>query len=689
MSVFLGIICLIWLAFVQQKLDKVSRTLDFLAKEIYKPQNNEVKKPLPEVVPTSQPEIKESEVKPVVEVKPETYNEKIEQKETVVKKDDFNLQKAFLGNIFNKIGALAIVVAVIIFIKLVSPFIVITPLMKVILGALAGGGMIGGALYLHQKDNMKNYSEVLLGTGFADLFITTFCAYSMFHLINTIAVITIGALLLIVTFMLAQQMKTVSMLVIGLIGGYLTPCFSGAPYEVCMWYLIFLNAVSLIFTLKNQCFCSINIINLVITMFAFVPYIIEPAKPLLPVALWSIYIVYDLLRDKSNKVGYAVSIVNYAVLTIFSMILFRTSQVYFGCMLGVAALVYYVLAYCSYVSKNEIYKTYVYYILLNVWLVILFLLNDIHSVMSFSLIGFVLAVFVAKFNRKYLNTAMQGYFFTAFAGALLAKSGGDFCMFAHYAPILNLRTLLFAVPVISMLCSAFILKKENQNAYNLLLFSGLSLGYLYIIGEINSLLTQTGDTADFNKWMLYLIIGFVYAMQTKRLYKQNNYVLFEVASWFIYIVSLIILLCGSYTYPVTYLPILNLRCVAYIMAILCSILFAKWMKTEVFKYIAVILGFFLVHCESVGLTHLYENIKFIISLGWVLYSGGVTICGILLNKRYLINSGIFIIILTIFRIFIFDLAKVDALYKLIAFLALGIILMLVSYIYTSNQKKLK
>ena len=70
--------------------------------------------------------------------------------------------------------------------------------------------------------------------------------------------------------------------------------------------------------------------------------------------------------------------------------------------------------------------------------------------------------------------------------------------------------------------------------------------------------------------------------------------------------------------------------------------------------------------------------NYLISLAWVLYSGTVTICGIQYNKRYLINSGIFMIILSILRIFIYDLAKVEALYKLIAFLALGIILMLVS-----------
>ena len=202
MSVFLCVICIIWLAFIQQKLDKVSRNLDFLTKEIYKSQENEINPQKDDDTPP------QSEVK-TVEIKAESITSEPDINKNVDKKDDFNLQGAFLGNIFNKIGALAIIVAVIIFIKLVSPFIVITPLVKTILGCFAGVGMIVGAMYLHKNDNMKNYSEVLLGTGFADLFITTFCAYSMFHLIGTGAVITIGALLLMITFIMAQQMKTV------------------------------------------------------------------------------------------------------------------------------------------------------------------------------------------------------------------------------------------------------------------------------------------------------------------------------------------------------------------------------------------------------------------------------------------------------------------------------------------------
>jgi uncharacterized membrane protein len=75
-----------------------------------------------------------------------------------------------------------------------------------------------------------------------------------------------------------------------------------------------------------------------------------------------------------------------------------------------------------------------------------------------------------------------------------------------------------------------------------------------------------------------------------------------------------------------------------------------------------------------------------ISLGWVLYSGTITITGIIANKKYLVNTGIFLSIITILRIFFYDLAAVEAIYKLVAILALGIILMLISYIYTTNIK---
>lgn len=313
------------------------------------------------------------------------------------------------------------------------------------------------------------------------------------------------------------------------------------------------------------------------------------------------------------------------------------------------------------------------------------------SVVVWSLVGFVLAFVCAKYKQRFLTGAIFWYFSIAFVGALLARVDHQFVMFAHYAPIVNFRTLIFGIPVISLLISAYMFKKEAKLSSDLLLLGGVSLGYLYLVGEINSIVSQIGGENNYNKVMLYVIVGLCYVLQTKRLYKSTNNVLFNVASWTLMPLSLLALFIGSGSFHLQtgYLPVVNVRFAAYVMAILVSIIFVRWTKSEFYKYLAVILGFILVYCEAAGLSHLYSNMTYLISVGWILYSGIVTISGILLNKRYLINSGIFLVILSILRIFIFDLAKVEAFYKLIAFLALGIILMLVSYIYNFHKNNNK
>ncbi len=703
MSFILTLVCFIWLIFLQNKLTEISSKLDSMG-----PNNDKKVKMHDDFV--------ESESKPA-EVKDITH-ESVEEKSSSTVTDvesvapassvkypferqtkavssakysferqseNSDLQSVFLGNIFNKIGALAIIIAVIIFIKLVSPFIVITPLMKVIFGFIAGLGMSGGALAMHSKEDLKKYSEVLLGTGFATLFITTFCAYSMFNIFNTAAVISVGAVLLLMTFVIAQRMKTASMLVIGLIGGYLTPVFSGAGYEVSLYYLLFLNLVSLIFTLKNKHYNVVNCINLVITMFVFLPYVVEPVKPLFPLLLWGIYIVYDILRDKTNKTDNILSIINYFVLALFSAVLYRSIHNYLGALLAFTAVVYGVLA-----LKSSLYKYYVHFMLFNLWLSVFFLLSDVTSVFVWAAAATVLSYLIGKLKFKYLTGMYAWYLLTAVVGALLASHDGQFCMYAKYVPVINMRTLVFSFPIIASFISAYIFKNENDGKYvNLLVFNGVSLIYLYLTGEISSLLHS--EAIELNRWMIYSILGFIYSVHLRFLYKSDNCDLFNIVSWLVYALSMMILLiCGiDYHTSHGYLPVLNLKFAAYAFAILTSIILGREFKNDFFKYFAVFLGFLLVHGESVGIAYLHNSMSYIISLSWVLYSGVITVCGILSNKRYLINSGIAVIILTIFRIFIFDLAKVDALYKLIAFLALGIILMYVSYLYTTNQKNLK
>lgn len=687
---------LIWVIVIQQKLNKLTSSVNYLCRKMAelpgdKSDKEKFRKPDEEPIihPQMEAKLPIQEIHNLPETPNETVQKPVYRDDKLSKTDSFELQSIFLGNIFNKIGALAIIVAAIIFAKLVSPFIVITPVMKIVLGYLAGMGMCCGALYLHRKEKFKIYSEVLLGTGFAVLFINTFCSYSLYHLFNTAAVLSIGTGLIILTYLLSDRMKTVSMLVIGLVGGYLTPCFSGAEQDTVLAFIVFLNIISLIFTLRNKHYNPVNIANLIITFMIFCGY--QIAKPPLGLnlilSLWVAYIVYDLLRNKSNIVDNVVIWINYALLTFFTILLYGPEHTFLGCLFVFAAIVYTILSVISRKSNTVLYKHYDYCILLNIWLFVMFILNDISSIGVWSLVSIVLSLLMVKYKESHLKIGIFFFAFSAFTGALSASFDGKNCLMALYSPILNMRTLVFAAPVLSMIASSFVLKKGNEKHHELLSFGAVSLCYIYLIGEINSILTKIAAPAllMFNKYMIYTILGFIYSLNLKKLYITSKYMLFNVISFIFLPISILMLLFGSYNYPDGYMIIINMRFAAYAVAILSSLILAKWTKYDFYRYLAVFTGFFLVHSESAGISYLYGGLEYVISLMWVLYSGVVTICGILSKKRYLINSGIGIIILSILRIFIFDLAKVEALYKLIAFLALGIILMLVSYIYTANK----
>ena len=677
---------------LEQSLQTGEVSVTTKPEHISQEQTSTVSRPKPvEAVPSEVP-VPQKEVNadiPVQSIKETLQHNHV----TENKSSESGFEKAFLGNIFNKIGALAIIIATIIFIKLVSPFIVLTPLMKTILGFVAGLGMVGGALYMHKKDNLKNYSEVLLGTGFAVLFITNYCAYSLFHIFNTFASIISGTLFMIAAYFIADKMKTLSMLVIGLIGAYLTPFFAGSESNVVLSYLILINMISIIFTLRNNRTNYVNIVNLIITLCVYSWYhFTSPMNISYPITLWAIYIIYDLLRDKENEVDTVLCYINYAVLTFFSTVIFKDAHTALGWLLMSTALVYAILSRVSRFLKNNLYKTYEYSVLINVWLFIYFICkNDIVSVISWSVIALIVSYLIPRFKADYLKSAVIGYYFMAFLGALFAHYDGELCFFAQYTPLFNLRTLVFLVPALSMITSAvYIINQKDSKTCNTLMFAGVSLSYLYVIREISSILSQYfgGDNEVFNKTMLYIIVGFVYTLHSKRLYSISKSILFNVFSYIMGGISLFALFICTYIYPSGGLiPFVNLKLAAFIFAIVACLIFNRWSGREFYKYMAVVIGFFMCHSESVTIFNNIPSMEYIISLSWVLYSGISTIYGIIKNKKFLINTGIVLSILAILRIFIYDLATVEAIYKLIAFLALGVILMLISYIYTSNKKK--
>ena len=683
----------IWIIFLQQKLNKLSDTIDMIAKTNRKvPQ---IQKNHTETLPKKQENILQEKIHTENVEKVLTENtekvltknvEKIHTENVDFKKseDDSDISKIFLGNIFNKIGAIAIIIAVIIFIKLVSPYIVITPLFKIFAGFIAGFIMIGIAFHLRKNEKLQNYSEVLLGTGFADLFITTFCGYGMFHILNTWSVIIIGAILLISTYIISDKMKTNSMLKIGLIGGYLTPFMSGTDTNISISYLIFLNAISAAYSLKNKNVKAINIVNLILTMI--IMSFIKTSNEIciaLPLILWLVYIIYDLLREKDlNDYDTGVSLINYGVLTVFTILIYQEIRSLLEVVFICTALGYVGLSTYSRKINFEQFKNYDYYILLNVWFLIFFIQGDLYKIFAWSASALILSLVCKKFNFEHLQKFIIGYHYSAFSLTLLAHTDRQFCLTAQYNPIINIRAAIFSIPAISMFITSYIVEKYKD----ILRFTAVALAYIFVIAEINSFASTIVqyELIEFNKTMTYIIIGFVYSLQNRIMFNKTNFKVYSLAEYTAFLIALIALIINSYSYPEGFMNILNFRFAAYIAAIICSIVKSK--KYDLFKYISVFLGFMLCYSESASLYDIYGvQFQYLISIVLILYSALITIAGIFKNLDYLKHSGIILSIFTIIRIFIYDLATVDALYKLIILLILGVILMFVSYLYSKKK----
>jgi len=679
-------VIVLWILALHNKLNSLSNEVKFLRKNIEKYITAQVINQTRQTVTQNPNEESKDNTIPTLKtnINKEIQNSQVSSTITKTvqkskKQDNYDFQNIFLGNIFNKIGAIAIITAIIIFVKLVSPLIIITPLMKLTVGFLFGLAIIITALSMNKNDNLKNYSEVLLGTGFADLFITTFCGYSLFNVFNTFTVIFLGILLLLSTYIIADKMKTFSMPVIGLIGGYLTPFCSGAGNNLILAYLIFLNMVSLIFTLKNKNLKSINIVNLIITMLIMsLTMDITSIHISYPIFLWLVYLIYDLIRDKENIIDNSLSWVNYGILTFFTYMIFKDTHFILGYIFGITAIVYLALSVFSRFIKSDIFKTYEYYILLNIWFFIFFTLTDIQSVISWAIIALILSLISQNNNFKHLENITFGYFLTTITAILLARYNGNLCITTQYNPIFNIRTLIFIIPIICILVSAHLYKDNKKSS--ILNLCGISLIYLYMVTEISSILSL--NNMQYNKFIINTILGIIYSVQMKKMYITTKNQIFNGAFYIIGIISFFSLIFGSYNYDSTnYIAFLNLRCAGLLTGIAGSILVARWSKSEIYKYISVFLGFLLFHFEACESPYNY-----LISLSWVLYSGIITILGIIKNKNFLKYSGIILIIMTVLRIFIYDLAKVDMIYKLIISLALGLILMLTSYMYSKGNK---
>ncbi|MEZ4827725.1 MAG: DUF2339 domain-containing protein [Bacteroidia bacterium] len=132
-----------------------------------------------------------------------------------------NLEEFIGGNLISKIGIAILVIGVGFFVKYAIDNDLVSPVIRVIGGFLAGLSLTGLAYILREK--YKNYSAILLGGGLAILYFTTFAAFDFYQLIPK--GMAFGLMFLFTAFgvFAAFRYDVQAIAVIGLAGAYAVP----------------------------------------------------------------------------------------------------------------------------------------------------------------------------------------------------------------------------------------------------------------------------------------------------------------------------------------------------------------------------------------------------------------------------------------------------------------------------------
>lgn len=564
---------------------------------------------IPEAIEEYTKEYHEDHTYTEKEIKINSNIEKVKTNTIHVQKEKSDLENFILGNLFNIIGAIAIIIGSSIFITMNAHLI--PPIGKTTIGALIGLIMILLSKNT-KKETLKRFSEVLLGTGYSVLFITVYCTTLVFKTFNWETCVCIGGLLLASTFYTANKQKTISMIAIALIGGYLNLLFVSnlASLNFHFGYLLFLNLLSVIYVYKNPSKSVINFINLFIT-FIYLTIFQHSNLPDLhifyPVGLWFIYLAYDLFRDGQEGANDKLNWANYSILTLFSILIFKGAFSKIGFLLSVMSCIYASIFYYAVKQKLNNKNTYMHSMLVSILLAILFLSAGIYRTFAWSFISLILACLVQKTERKDLlnwsiifnSCALGSMFFLPEVYTPIAM--GD------YTPILNSRLLVFIAPIFTLFASSFVLK-DSTNSFVLQIsklykFLSTSLIYLFAVFEINNifLIKANSNITDtsFIKAMTYTIVGFIYALHIEFLTKNSKNEFYTFISKLIYAFSLFALLTFGFSYsPIeAYIPIINMRLIAFGTAIATSLLLEKWNKTGMYKFLALTLAYLFVCFE--------------------------------------------------------------------------------------------
>ena len=160
----------------------------------------------------------------------------------VKEKKKVDYEKYIGENLFGKIGILVLVVGMGLFVKYAIDKNWINEVFRTVLGFVVGGGLL--VLSQRLKNTYRTFSSLLAGGAFAIFYVTVAMAYHYYGLFSQPAAFVILVVLTVLMSLLSVVYNRRELAVIGLVGGFIAPFLVSngmGNYQVLFTYLTILN----------------------------------------------------------------------------------------------------------------------------------------------------------------------------------------------------------------------------------------------------------------------------------------------------------------------------------------------------------------------------------------------------------------------------------------------------------------
>jgi uncharacterized membrane protein len=654
------------------------------------------------------------------------------------------------GKLLNRIGALALTIALGLFLKYAFDNNWISETVRVLIGAAIGFVCLAGG-YRTNSRGFQIFAQGLVGAGIAILYLSVYASFNFYQLVPQWLAFVLMSIVTIIAFAHGLYYDSLAEAILGWAGGFLTPILlsTGTANEVGLFSYIALLAAGLIaLAIKKEKWYVLEPLTLGATWLMYQmwrdPYYTDAdlwVTVFFITLFWALFLVLDVVRSRSSKSGEPLNQIVPGLNSLFYFlalyfILNKDHHAWMGLATVVIGLVYAVILMERLRSGDLNDQVKARYGLTAVALAVIataIQFSDFDTVMFWSVEAAALMWLGRQWKLRHIVISSVVLFGLAvFKLIFVTDIALSYAPIADFVVILNHRAAGFAVAIVCLGAAGFMLggteEKRQRDFANALHYAWGILLFLLLTAETNDLfrLKQIGQPEDvlaqlsYFKLMTFSIVWIAYSVPLVWMGLRKRLLPLTILGLVIAVLAVVFGAVRGIAYdPIeSFSPVLNVRslalCILAVALVLQTGLIQK--SRDAFVWLVDILGYVKVaiivlvfvlltgetrdffqkdivattrpaiHQEGApsseeAVSRLSNLQQMSLSGVWLLYSGVLMGLGLWRKNREMRVAAIALFGFSILKIFIYDLSFLETLYRIFSFLALGLILLAVSYAY--------